>query len=269
MRFCRSRAVIFAIAVSIIAAFISPVVVPMAASADGQLTVTLPDGSAPDELFTETTLIPGSTTEETLLISQNTEESVKTGIRFEPQSPSGPLHDDAELTIDGLGKSVTVPLRDVLDAQSPYWLGSLSPNDTATVTLGVHLPATAGNDTQREEARFRIIVTAQGESGTTPPPTPTTSPTPTTTPTDPGDPPGEDDSDSDGSAASEGSAQADVSADSEGSSDADGTDDPGGSLPRTGVSILTSLLVAVALLGAGFFAIRTGRRRSDSIRTDD
>lgn len=267
------------------------------ASAQGQLTVTLPDGSTPKELFTDTTLVPGSTTEETLIVSQNTDESVKTGIRFESQSPHGPLHDDADLTIDGLGSSTTVPLDEGLDAESPFWLGSLSPDDEATITISVHLPKSSGNDTKREHARFRIIVTAQGEGGTTP--TPTSSPTPTDSPTDPSDSSSDEDSTTDGAAEAGSSADADdssagssassadtsddsrgtsgasssadasVSADSTSTADADGSTDPGGDLPRTGVSVFAALLLAAGLLAAGTFAVRTARKRSGSTSGND
>lgn len=280
------------LAVLVLATLALVTATPASASPQGQLTVTLPDGSTPKELFTEMTLAPGSTTEETLIVSQNTDETVKTGIRLESQSPHGPLHDDAELTIVGLGSSTTVPLGDGLDTESPFWLGSLSPEDKATVTIRVHLPESSGNDTQREQARFRIIVTAQGEGGTAP--TPTSSPTPTDSPADPSDSSSDEDSTTDGSSEAGSSADADdssagssassadtsadsresaqasssadasVSADSTSSADADGSDGPGGDLPRTGVSVFAAILVAAALLAAGTFAVRTARKRSDS-----
>lgn len=297
MRLSTPRAALTkAVAIASAVFLVLTVTPPSPASAQGQLAVTLPDGSTPKELLTDTTLVPGSTTEETLIVSQNTDESVKTGVRFESQSPHGPLHDDADLTIDGLGSSTTVPLGEGLDAESPFWLGSLSPDDEATITISVHLPESSGNDTQREQARFRIIVTAQGEGGTAP--TPTSSPTPTDSPTDPSDASSDEDSTADGSSDAGSSADADdssagssassadtstdsrgsaetstsadasVSADSTSSADADGSSDPGGDLPRTGANVFAALLLAAGLLAAGTFAVRTARKRSSSSSRD-
>jgi LPXTG-motif cell wall-anchored protein len=272
------------------------IVAPAAASAEGQIVVTRPDGSPPGKLFTDLTFVPGDTKTEKLVVTQTTDEDVSTGIRFEATSPHGPLHDSAEVTISGFGNSVSAPLGEALDADSPYWLGTLSPEDKESITVSVRLPASAGNDTKRERARFRVIVTAQGDGvGPTSPPT---------------DPPKDSAADSDDSASSEADASAsdqddDSSADSssgttaasgskskgeentaaDGSSEsgagsdvssrsdsggtnlgtsdttADAGSDADGSLPRTGLGSLSMLFAGAGLLLLGVIVIAIVRRR--------
>ena len=175
------------------------------ASADGQIVVTRPDGSAPGKLFTDLTFVPGDMKTEKLVVSQTTEADVTTGIRFESTSPHGPLHDSAEVTISGFGATVSAPLGEALDTESPFWLGTLSPSDKESISISVRLPESVGNDTKREQARFRVVVTAQGDGvGPTPPPT---------------DPPKDSTADSDDSASSDADAS---SSDHDDDSSADG-----------------------------------------------
>lgn len=245
---------------------------PTSASADGQIVVTRPDGSAPGKLFTDLTFVPGDEKTEKLVVSQTTEADVTTGIRLESTSPHGPLHDSAEVTISGFGDTVSAPLGEALDTESPYWLGTLSPSDKKSITISVRLPETAGNDTKREQARFRVVVTAQGDGvGPTPPPT---------------DPPKDSTADSDDSASSDadasssdhdddssadGGSEATAASDSTSNGDestaADGgsgsDSDADGSLPRTGLGSLTVLFVGAGLLLLGGLAISIVRRRRD------
>ncbi|GEB24272.1 hypothetical protein [Brevibacterium aurantiacum] len=299
MRPLATRPGITSVFALILALFVLVAASPVSASPQGQLTVTLPDGTAPKSMFAETTLVPGGTTEEKLIVSQNTGEPVRTGIRLEQLSTNDPLVDESELVLDGLGESVTVPLGQVLKSGAPVWLGDLPSDDKATVTIGVHLPESATNDTQRERSRFRIIVTAQEEPGASPPPT--SSPTPTASPTDPSDASSDEDAGTDDSSTADATSGADDSANDnadtsagsersaesdssdkgdgsggsknsqgsdqvEGSADAGDSDDPGGDLPRTGASVFAALLVAAALLLAGVFAVQASRRRTRSNR---
>lgn len=279
---------------SFLAAFLGlslAVLAPAAASADGQIIVTRPDGGTPGNLFTDLTFVPGGSKTEELLVSQTTDEDVTAGIRFKATSPHGPLHDSAEMTITGFGNSVSAPLGEALDTEAPFWLGTLSPGDKETITVSVHLPESAGNDTKRKQARFQVIVTAQGEGiGPTPPPT---------------DPPGDPTADNDASAESDGSSDnasdsaSNTSSDSEASAESDdssssnaraasdsitdsdagaeafgstansdGSTDPGGDLPRTGSDVLISLVVAATLVMVGIFAVRKARRKGSNASTD-
>lgn len=269
---------------------------PASASADGQIVVTRPDGSAPGKLFTDLTFVPGDTKTEKLVVSQTTEADVTTGIRFESTSPHGPLHDSAEVTISGFGDSVSSPLGEALDTESPFWLGTLSPSDKESITISVRLPESAGNDTKREQARFRVIVTAQGDGvGPTSPPKDSTADSDDSASSD-ADVSGsdqDDDSSVDGgseatatsdstsngdesTAADDGSdSGADSDVGSGSSSDAGGTDrgkanstedtnadsDSDGSLPRTGLGSVSVLLVGAGLLLLGVLAVSIVRWR--------
>ncbi|UZD62182.1 LPXTG cell wall anchor domain-containing protein [Brevibacterium sp. JSBI002] len=271
---------------------------PISASADGQIVVTRPDGSAPGKLFTDLTFVPGDTKTEKLVVSQTTEADVTTGIRFESTSPHGPLHHSAEVTISGFGDSVSSPLGEALDTESPFWLGTLSPSDKESITISVRLPESAGNDTKREQARFRVIVTAQGDGvGPTPPPKDSTadSDDSASSSADVSGSDQDDDSSADGgseaTATSDSKANADESTEADGgsgsgadsdagsgsSSDADGTDrgesdtaadtnadsdsDADGSLPRTGLGSVSVLLVGAGLLLLGVLAVSIVRWR--------
>jgi hypothetical protein len=135
---------------------------PASAGADGQIVVTRPDGSAPGKLFTDLTFVPGDEKTEKLVVSQTTEADVTTGIRFESTSPHGPLHDSAEVTISGFGDTVSAPLGEALDTESPFWLGTLSPSDKKSITISVRLPETAG---ERHQARTSAVPRRRHRSG--------------------------------------------------------------------------------------------------------
>lgn len=277
-------------AVAVVLGLIFTMTTPASASADGQIVVTRPDGSAPGKLFTDLTFVPGDTKTEKLVVSQTTEADVTTGIRFESTSPHGPLHDSAEVTISGFGDTVSTSLGEALDTESPFWLGTLSPSDKASITISVRLPESAGNDTKRDQARFRVIVTAQGDGvGPTPPPT---------------DPPKDSDANFDDSASSDADASAsdendrssadggneavaasdsksngDASTGASGSSDSDAASDAGGkdfdesdttaaagsdadgALPRTGLGSLPVLFAGAGLLLFGSIVISIVQRR--------
>ncbi|UVI35966.1 hypothetical protein [Brevibacterium spongiae] len=263
---------------------------PASASADGQIVVTRPDGSAPGKLFTDLTFVPGDTKSERLIVSQTTDEDVMTGVRFESASPHGPLYDSAEVMIIGFGDTVSASLGEALDTESPFWLGTLSPSDKESITISVRLPESAGNDTKRDQARFRVIVTAQGDDvGPTPPPT---------------DPPKDSDANFDDSASSDAGASSsdendgssadggneavaasdsksngDASTGASGSSDSDAASDAGGkdfdesdttadagsdadgALPRTGLGSLPVLFAGAGLLLFGSIVISIVQRR--------
>lgn len=268
------------------------------ASADGQIVVTRPDGSAPGKLFTDLTFVPGDTKTEKLVVSQTTEADVTTGIRFESTSPHGPLHDSAEVMISGFGDTVSASLGEALDTESPFWLGTLSQSDKESITISIRLPESVGNDTKREQARFRVIVTAQGDGvGPTPPPKDSTADSDDSASSDADASPSDHDDDSSADGGSEAAATSDSKANSDestaadggsgsgadseagsgSSSDAGGTDrgransttdtnadsdsDADGSLPRTGLRSSAVLLVGVALLLLGTLVVSIVRRR--------
>ena len=262
---------------------------PTSASADGQIVVTRPDGSAPGKLFTDLTFVPGDTKTEKLVVSQTTEADVTTGIRFESTSPHGPLHDSAEVTISGFGETVSAPLGEALDTESPFWLGTLSPSDKESITISVRLPESAGNDTKREQARFHVIVTAQGDGvDPTPPPKDSTADSDDSASSDADSSSGHDD-DSSGDSGSESTAASDSNSDDAENSAADGSSESGadpdaddakhgksdsttdtnadsdsdadGSLPRTGLGSLSILLVGAGLLLLGTIVTAIVRRR--------
>jgi LPXTG-motif cell wall-anchored protein len=287
-------------AVAFVLGLIFTMPTPASASADGQIVVARPDGSAPGKLFTDLTFVPGDTKTEKLVVSQTTEADVTTGIRFESTSPHGPLHDSAEVTISGFGDSVSSPLGEALDTESPFWLGTLSPSDKESITISVHLPESAGNDTKREQARFRVIVTAQGDGvGPTPPPKDATADSDDSASSEADASSSDHDEDSsaddgreatatsdsttngDESTAADGGSGsgADSDAGSGSSSDAGGKDrgeanstadtnadsdsDADGSLPRTGLRSLPVLFVGAGLLFLGTLAVSIVRRRRD------
>ncbi|WGP06034.1 hypothetical protein QFE97_18255 [Bacillus subtilis] len=288
-----TRGVVQSTAVAMFVLLLSTVggmLAPASASADGQIVVTRPDGSAPGKLFTDLTFVPGDTKSERLIVSQTTDEDVMTGLRFESTSPHGPLYDFAEVTITGFDDTVSAPLGEALDTESPFWLGTLSPSDKESITVSIRLPESAGNDTKRDQARFRVIVTAQGDGvGPTPPPT---------------DPPKDSDANFDDSASSDADASAsdendgssadggneavaasdsksngDASTGASGSSDSDAASDAGGkdfdesdttaaagsdadgALPRTGLGSLPVLFAGAGLLLFGSIVISIVQRR--------
>ena len=285
-------------AVAFVLGLIVTMVTPTSASADGQIVVTRPDGSAPGKLFTDLTFVPGDTKTEKLVVSQTTEADVTTGIRFESTSPHGPLHDSAEVTISGFGDTVSASLGEALDTESPFWLGTLSPSDKESITISVRLPESAGNDTKREQARFRVIVTAQGDGvGPTPSPKDSTADSDDSASSDADTSPPDHDDDSSADGGSEASATsdstsngdestaadggsgsgADSDAGSGSSSNAGGTDlhesdtttdtnadsdsNADGSLPRTGLGSSAVLFVGAGLLFLGVLVVSIVLRR--------
>lgn len=287
-------------AVAFVLGLIVTMVTPASANADGQIVVTRPDGSAPGKLFTDLSFVPGDTKTEKLVVSQTTEADVTTGIRFESTLPHGPLHDSAEVTISGFGDSVSSPLGEALDTESPFWLGTLSPSDKESITISVHLPESAGNDTKREQARFRVIVTAQGDGvGPTPPPKDSTADSDASASSDADASSSGHDDDSSADGGSEAAATSDSKANSDESTEADGGSDSGAdsdagigsrsdaggtdrgkansttdtnadsdsdaheSLPRTGLGSSAVLFVGAGLLLLGVLAVAIVRRRRD------
>lgn len=187
-----------------------------------------PDGGPPGEHFTDLTLVPGDTVSSTIVVSQDTGSTVQAGVRFESASGSQPLLEQAELTVEGLGTATTAPLGEVLESDSPIWLGALPTDEAADVSLSVHLPAEADNETKRTHAGFQVIVTAQGDlPDATPSPEPSPSDTSEPTPDPSQDP------------------------------DPDADED----LPRTGTEVLLWLLAALGLVGVGVAARAAARRR--------
>lgn len=187
-----------------------------------------PGGGPPGEHFTDLTLVPGDTVSSTIIVSQNTGSTVQAGVRFESPSGSSALLEQAELTIQGLGTATTAPLGELLESDTPIWLGELPSDEAADVSLSVHLPAGADNDTKRTHAGFQVIVTARGDL-------PRATPSPDPNPSGTGEPKPEPSGDPD--------------------------PDPDESLPRTGTEVLLLLLAALGLVGVGAAARAAARRR--------
>lgn len=289
-----ARRTILTATTAFVLSLILTIAAPASANADGQIVVTRPDGSAPGKLFTDFTFVPGDKKTEKLVVSQTTEADVTTGIRFESTSPPGPLHDFAELTISGFGDSVSSPLGEALDTESPFWIGTLSPSDKESITISVHLPESAGNDTKREQARFRVIVTAQGNGvGPTPPPKDSTADSDNSASSDADASSSGHDDDASADSASESAATSDSTANGDESTaadsgsgsgaesssnsggahrgesyttadtNADSDSDADGSLPRTGLGSPAVFFVGAGLLLLGVLAVAIVRRRRD------
>lgn len=214
--------------------------------AQGGITVEDPDGGPPGEHFTDLTMVPGDKNTSTLIVSQSTGDSAEVGVRFEAETARNALHEQAQLTVEGPGETVSAPLGDMLDSESPIWLGTLRSDEEADLRFAVHLPAQAGNDTKRTQAGFRVIVTARADlpDDTPPPESPEPSPS---GPDDPHDP--------------------SPSPDPTGSPDPNPSEtpspdsNPDEDLPRTGTDIFLLVLVAAVFVGIGTLAVRVARQR--------
>lgn len=125
------------------------------------LTVTDPDGNPTGDHFTDFIMVPGDTQSTVFSLRQNTEDTILTGMRLEPLSEPTELHDDIVITVEGLGSAHTMPLIEPLQRNSTLWLGELPPQQDAQIAVTVHFPFSAGNETQRTEAPFQVIFTAQ------------------------------------------------------------------------------------------------------------
>lgn len=202
------------------------------------ITATDPDGGTPGEHFTDLVMVPGDTNTASIVIAQDTGQSVQAGARFESLSEVGVLHEAVEFTVEGLDTTVTMSLDEALDTESPFWLGQLPAGQDAEVTMTVHLPYETGNETKRTEAAFRVIVTAHQA--------------PTGDPEEPEGPsPGtEPDRDERREAHSDGEERPE---------EREATS-PEGQLPTTGADVLLLVLLAGVLIAAGGAALRAARR---------
>ena len=223
------------------------VAAPTSVFAQGRITVEDSAGGPPGDHFTNLTMVPGDTNSSTIVVSQNTGSAAKVGVRFEPESEPNALHEQAELSVEGLGETTTASLGEMLDSDSPIWLGVLPSDEEADLHFVVHLPDEAGNDTKQKQAGFKVIVTAQADvpDGTPPPESPGPSPTETDDSRDPSPSP-----------------DPSTSSDPDPSEEPRPDPDPDGDLPRTGPDIFLLILVAATLTALGALAVRAARRRS-------
>lgn len=221
------------------------------AGAESAVTVEDPDGGPPGEHFTDLTMVPGDTNTSTIIVSQNTGSSAQVGVRFEAETARNALHDQAELTVEGPSETVSAPLGDMLDSDSPVWLGTVPSDEEAELRFAVHLPAHADNDTKRTLVGFRVIVTAQADvPDETLPPDP-----PEPSPSGPDDPP-------DPSPSPDPTGSPDPGPSGTPSPDPDPGPDPDEDLPRTGTDSFLLVLVAAVLVGFGAVAVRASRQRN-------
>lgn len=197
----------------------------VAPSSYASLTVTDPEGNPTGDHFTDFTMVPGDTQSTTVFLTHSTEETVRAGMRLEPLSEATELHDAIEITVEGLGSTQVMSLTEAVQNDSVLWLGELRPQRNAEVTLTAHFPFSSGNETQRTEAPFRVIFTAQQLS-------PEEAPEETDAPSEsePGETAGP------------------------------GAQHPGGQLPDTGSAPFLLVLLASVLLLTGLAAFRTARK---------